>query len=201
MPNPGRPPIGAALILGLALAGCRSTIGTDFVDLGPGQGRVDRSFPVGLNPTIRATLATLDDLGVRPRALTLRTMGTEPTDQAALRVTPIPATNAEILDGKLFHDLLATRATDRVRVGGQAASIPGDPVLLSYKGTTADGREVVVIARAEELDIRRDSGTHVMARVGAAGDETWGGAFLDKVAGRLPGPPARPMPAPPAPPK
>ena len=201
MPNSGRPTIGAALLLSLALAGCHSTLGTSPVDLGPGRGRVDRSFPVGLLPTTRALLESLDELGVRPRAMTFRTIGSDPSEQAVIRVSPIPATNAEILTGKLFTDLLAARPNDRARVGGRGASIPCDPVLLSYKGAAGDGRDVVVIARSEELDIRRDAGTLVMARVGPNGDETWGGALLDKVAARLPGPPAGPPPATPAPPK
>ncbi len=175
----GRMPLVVALVL---LAGCHTMPGKSMpVDLGAGWGRVDRSFAGALGPVCRATLRALDDQVVHPTAISFRSMTVGQTEQASVEVEPpMPPTNAEFLDGKLFgteffagHHAMA------------AANIPFDPVLMTYKGETVDGRKVVVIVRSSRFDAERDASTDVMARIGHTGDEHWTRTLLDKVAAHL----------------
>lgn len=174
----GTMPLLVALVV---LAGCHTMPGVLPVDLGAGWGRVDRSFAGGLGPVCRATLRALDDQVVHPTALSFRSVGEGQNEQAAVDVAaPLPPTNAEFLDGKLFG---AEFFTGHHKIAG--TNVPFDPVLMTYKGETVDGRKVVVIVRSARLDAERDASTVVMARVGHTGDAVWGRTFLDKVAGHL----------------
>ena len=179
----------AGMLLLVGLLGCHTVPGKVMpVDLGAGRGRADRTFAGGLGPVCRATLRALDDQVVHPTAISFRSMAEGQTGQASVEVEPpMPPTNAEFLDGKLFG--VEFFAGHRAMAD---ANFPFDPVLMTYKGETVDGRKVVVIVRSGRLDARRDGGTVVMARIGHAGDEFWGRTLLDKVAGHLrrdPGPP------------
>ena len=182
----GFPRARAALVLVVtfAVAGCHLTGGSP-ADLGPGRGRVDRTFPVSLANSVRGMIDTLDDLQVRPKNITIR------ANEAASNLGK-PAWNAQtnseyFPDDASFHDLFDAQ---RLTVKG-AEPVPFAPILMSYQGETEDGLAVNIVVRSQPPDAAQ---TMIMARVGHDGDEALARQIIDKVATRL----ARFTPAPPA---
>ena len=157
-------------------------------DLGPGRGRVERTFTANLGQSVRATLAALDELDVKPVNGIIRA-----NDAASVLGKPKWAgqTNSEYLaDDESFEDLFYRQ---RLNVKGQEPSLFA-PLLLAYKGELPGGKSVVVIVRSVPPDATK---TVIMARVGNDGDEVWGAKFLDTIAFILPKP-AEPAPTDPA---
>jgi len=174
-----------ALLGFVGLAGCHLT-GALPVDLGEGHGRVDRTYSASLGNSVRATIEALDELGVHPKGLSVRAM-------EAVSDIGKPGwkaeTNAEYFpDDQSFHDLFDKH---QLSVAG-AESSPFNPVLVTYKGETPDGRAISVVVRAQPPDA---SQTMIMTRVDRDGDGVWGRKLLDQVGERLnllPPPPADP---------
>lgn len=171
-PSPARV---LALFLAVGLAGCHLPGGLP-MELGPGRGRVDRTYPASLSHSVRATIAALDDLGVHPKGLIVRAI-----DASSDIGKPgwKDETNAEYLpDNQSYRDLF-----DLHRMSGTSEeSIPFNPVLITYQGETAEGQAVHVVVRSEPPDASK---TLIMTRVGRDGDEGWSGKLLDRVADHL----------------
>ena len=146
-------------------------------DLGPGRGRVERTFNANLGQSVRATLAALDELDAKPVNGIVRA-----NDAASVLGKPkwIGQTNVEYLpDDESFVDLFYRQ---RLNVKGQEPSLFA-PLLVAYKGELAGGKSVVVIVRSVPPDATK---TVIMSRVGNNGDEAWSAKFLDTVAFILP---------------
>ena len=176
------------LIVTTGLVGCHLTGGMP-ADLGTGHGRVDRTFAAPLSRSVRATIDALDELNVHPKGLSVRAM-------EAVSDIGKPGwaaeTNAEFFpDDQSFHELF----DDHVLNVKGAQPVPFNPVLVTYKGETEDGRPVSVVVRAQPPDATR---TMVMVRVGRDGDEANGRKLLDQVTGRMPGTDVPPSDNPPA---
>ena len=175
-----------AWCMAVALGGCHTLPFLTSADLGSGRGRVDRSFPAGLRTTTLATITALSGLGVRPTALSFTSVTGDPAQQSAVVVTPLPETTAELLDGKLFKEILFNQKM----IGPADQSIPFHPVMMTFKGQGHDGRHLVVIVQSRRFEAADDKETLVTVRVGPLGDHAWSQDLLDKVAARIEGPQA-----------
>jgi len=164
-----------ALSMLVGVAGCHLTGGLP-ANLGEGHGRVDRSFSTGLSQSVRATIDALDDLKVSPKDLSVRAI-----DAVSEVGKPgwVSATNAEYFpDNQAFRDLF-----DKHKLSVEGAEpTPFNPVQLTYRGETEDGRSVSVIVRSQPPDA---SQTLLMTRVGRGGDEALSRKLLDRIAERL----------------
>ena len=180
-----------ALSVLLGAAGCHLTGGLPST-LSDGHGRVDRAYKASLARSVRAVISTLDDLKVKPKDLAIRAI-----DAVSDQGPPgwAAATNSDYFpDNESFHDLFDKH---RLNVAG-AEPTPFNPVQVTYKGETEDGRSVAIIVRSQPPDA---SETLIMTRVGREGDDAWSRKFLDLVTERLPGstkPAADALPALPA---
>ena len=183
MPRLNRVIVALVLAVPPGLVGCHLTRATP-ADLGPGRGRVDRTFSASLANSVRAAIDALDDLEVHPKNITIRANESasdigEPGWDAQ--------TNSEYFpDDASFHDLFDAQ---RLTVAG-SDPVPFAPILMSYRGVTADGLAVNIIVRSQPPDARQ---TIVMARVGREGDEDLAKKLVDRIDERLkllPGQPA-----------
>lgn len=179
-----------ALAFVVGLSGCHVTAPQKgAADPGPGHGRFDRSFAVPMRPTLAATLATLDDLGIRPERMTIQSGSETPGGQPALLIEP-EATNAAMLpDGARADDIFVRH---ELTMPGSPTT-PFYPIFAAYKGTAADGRAVLVSIATKRGD---EADNLVTVRIGHRGDEAWSRAFLARVATRVDGTPGA-GPAPP----
>ena len=151
-------------------------------DLAPGHGRVDRPVPVTIGTALRATMATLDEQGVRPKKLVINTLTEDPHQQGAIAID-LEATNAAMVPAaKRFDDLFVRHQL----TAPDGRPTPFVPRLVTYKGEAAD-RRAVVVTIASSRDSEADQ--LVTVRVGPTGDPAWSRAFLDKVAARAGGEP------------
>ena len=159
----------------VGLAGCH-LMGGSASDLGAGRGRVDRTYPASLKHSTRAMIVALDDLRVTPEGGSVRAM-TAVSDMGKRGWEG--QTNAEFFpENETFHDLFDAHQLNAVGV----PTAFFNPVQVSYKGQTAEGKAVNVIVRSQPPDAAT---TLVMVRVGRDGDEAWGRTFLDKVNAHL----------------
>ena len=150
-------------------------------DLGLGRGRVEQTFTANLGESVRATLAALDEMDVKPVNGIVRA-----NDAASVlgKQKWVGQTNVEYLpDDESFADLFYRQ---RLNVANQSPSVFA-PLLMAYKGQLPGGRSVVVIVRSIPPDA---TNTVIMTRVGNDGDEAWSRKFLGTVAMLLPDAPA-----------
>ena len=170
----------ASLILPMVLiglAGCHVMAPMVADDKGPGHGRVDQPFAVALRPTLAATLAALDELGVKPQKLTIESGIATPGGQPVLGIEP-EATNAAMLpDGARADDIFNRH---ELNMPGSPPT-PFHPIFVAYKGAAADGRVVLVTIAAKRGS---EADNLVTVHIGHRGDETWSRAFFAKVAAR-----------------
>ena len=139
--------------------------------------------PPGFYTAVHATLAALDELHVRPEALTVengvradRPLRSGDLAGAASNAGLLPADQAATRAIFEDHRLPSARP--------DAPPTPFIPVAIDYRGQAPDGRPVAVVVRAPAQD---SPGFDLTARIGpdGAGDEAWSRGFLDKVAANL----------------
>ena len=182
-----RPTFLATAILAI-LWGCRSTKLLMPTDLGPGNGRVGRTYEEPVARVIPAVFRALDDQNIGSDGVTFR----DEKDGTAIDVEGAGEArkNALILKDR---NVLETEEIDLP----DGSAKPFKVGQMSYYGTSRDGHHVVVIVKSQGED------TEVSTRVGRVGDSPRGRALLDAVTGRLeadwkiqpPEPPKEKLPA------
>ncbi len=148
-------------------------------------------------PTVRATLAALDDMQVRPEALTIEN-GAQADRPLRSGDLAGAASNAALLpaDQPATREIFGNHRLPTTRPG--APVVRFDPVGLDYHGQGGDGRPVAVVVRTSAADAG-GPGLDISARIGpdGAGDEAWSRAFLARVSARLAEQARPPAPEPP----
>ena len=154
----------------LILWGCQTTTLLLPADLGPGNGRADRSYEEPVARVIPAVFKALDDHKISPMSVTFRNekdgsaIDVEEADEARKNVLLLKDRNVlvdeeiELPDGK----------TKPFKVGQ-----------MLYTGFSVDGHRVVVTVKTQGED------TEVSTRVGRIGNRQRALALLDGVTGRL----------------
>ena len=175
-----------ALGLVPTLAGCQAVrnLMNDPYLMQPSPGRAVRTIDADLATVGFAALAGLDDQGIAPKDLSLREAGGAAMNGDGFRM---PRSNAELAG------VLKVLRSHQVGEPGHP-SIPFDPALIHYRGTTRDGRPVTLTLILLPQDRPR---TSAFAKVGRSEDKAEAEALIDAIASRArSGPAAAPSATP-----
>ena len=154
----------------LILWGCQTTILLVPGELGPGNGRADRTYEEPVARVIPAVFKALDDHSISPLRVTfLDAEGDTPLD---VEDASESRKNSLILKNR---DVLKTKKIDLP----DGSTKPFEVGAMSYTGKTLDGHHVAILVKTNEED------TEVSARIGRIGDHRRARALLDSVTGRL----------------
>ena len=151
--------------------GCQSTgLLMMPVNVGSGNGRVDRVYEEPLSRVVPALFRAMDAQSIRPVALSFR-------DDAFEQAIDIEGADEARRNSDLMKDskVLETDVIDMP----DDKSRPFKVGLAAYRGYNRDGSRVLVIARSVE------KGTKVAARIGVIGSEAKGTALLDGLTASL----------------
>ena len=171
----GRAPVAGVVVYLVGLVGCHAVPKANRAgELPVGHGMAHRAVPGEMGPVLRATMVALDEQGVGPQQLLIRSL-TAGTDQpGAIGIEPEASNSAMVPSGSKFAELFVHHQV--TKPDGSAA--PFVPRFVTYTGGTADGRAVRISIATHREDAANNL---VSVSVGATDDAAWCQTLLDKV--------------------